>query len=79
MKLIIYLITKNMLKGYKTYIGIILIILGMTNLTDYISIDEANVLLEKIFKIINLSIEVGGVLLAVIGAIHKDIRLKKPV
>ena len=79
MKLVIYLIIKNMLKGYKTYTGIILIILGMSGATKYISVDEANVLIDKIFQIINLSLEVGGVLLALVGAIHKDIRLKKPV
>ena len=68
-----------MLKGYKTYTGIILMILGMTGATKYISQEEASVLMDKIFVIINLSLEVGGVILAVVGAIHKDIRLKKPV
>jgi mannose/fructose/N-acetylgalactosamine-specific phosphotransferase system component IIC len=68
-----------MLKGYKTYTGLLLIVLGMTGATKYISQEEASNMLDKIFQIINLSLEVGGVLLAVVGAIHKDIRLKKPV
>lgn len=79
MKFVIYLTIKTMLKGYKTYAGIILMVLGMTGATKYISQEEASVLMDKIFTIINLSMEVGGVLLAVVGAIHKDIRLKKPV
>lgn len=77
--LILKLIVKFMLTGYKTYAGIIITIIGMTGAAKYISPDQANLVLENVLKIINLSLETVGVVMTVVGAVHKDIRLKKPV
>lgn len=65
--------------GYKTYTGLIMLLLGILGISDYITPDEVEILVFNIGQIIDLSLQTSGIIVAVIGAIHKDIRLKKPV
>ena len=54
--------------GYKTYVGIIVTIVGMTGLSKYITSDQLTVVLNNTF-------EIAGIVLTIVGAIHKDIRI----
>lgn len=57
------------LSGYKTYIGIAVTIIGMSGVSKYITPDQVSVILNGLFDII-------GILITIIGAIHKDIKIE---
>jgi energy-converting hydrogenase Eha subunit E len=68
-----------MLNGYKTYTGILITIFGITGVAKYISPDQTNLVIDNIVHIVNLTLETVGIVMTVVGAIHKDMRLKQPV
>jgi phage-related protein len=58
----------NKINGYKTYIGLIITIAGLTGLSKYVTSEQLSVVLNGVFEII-------GVLITIIGAIHKDVKI----
>jgi len=56
--------------GYKTYVGIIVTIVGMTGLAKYVSSEQLTVVLNNVF-------EIAGIVMTIVGAIHKDIRISE--
>lgn len=65
--------------GYKTYAGIILTILGTFGIAENIPLDDVTNSIAYITQGIDLILKGGGIAITIIGTIHKDIRLKKPV
>lgn len=64
--------------GYKTYAGLILTVLGMFGIAENIPLDDVTTSIAYITQGIDLFLKGGGIMIAIIGTIHKDIRLKKP-
>lgn len=64
--------------GYKTYAGLILTILGMFGIAENIPLDDVTTSIAYITQGIDLTLKGVGIAIAIIGTIHKDIRLKKP-
>lgn len=54
--------------GFKTYIGVITTIVGMTGLAKYITPEQATAIASQ-------SLEIAGIILTVIGAFHKDMKI----
>ena len=51
---------KNMLKGKKTYIGILMIIIGMIGCNGIINESELSVVIDSILKIVGIFVAVYG-------------------
>jgi len=56
------------MNGYKTYIGIIVTIVGATGLAKYITPEQLTTILNNVFEIV-------GIVVTIVGAIHKDIKI----
>ena len=56
------------INGFKTYIGLAITIAGLLGLSKYITSDQLPVILNGVFEII-------GILITIIGAIHKDVKI----
>jgi hypothetical protein len=56
--------------GYKTYIGIVITIFGITGLSKYITGEQLSVVLNGL-------IDIAGIIITIIGAIHKDIKISE--
>ncbi len=55
--------------GYKTYLGIFITVAGLLGWTKYVTPDQITTGVTDI-------VEVTGIVLSIVGAIHKDIRLR---
>lgn len=53
--------------GKKTYIGIIITIIGLTGISKYVTPDELTIILNGVFNI-------AGIIMIIIGVIHKIIK-----
>jgi hypothetical protein len=56
------------INGWKTYIGIIVTIIGMTGAAKYVTPDQATALVTGI-------LDIAGIVMTIIGAVHKDIKI----
>jgi len=83
MKLFRFLILKYglkiMLTGFKTYIGVFVYLIGLTGLADMATPEQWEQILFHGTDIASWALQIAGAVLAIVGIIHKDIRLKKPV
>lgn len=57
------------MNGYKTYVGVLVTILGMTGAAKYISSEQLTVVLSNVFEIV-------GIVITIVGAVHKDIKIE---
>lgn len=53
-------ILSKILEGKKTYIGIIIAVIGMTSLTQYISPEEMETTMKAIFELVGITLAVYG-------------------
>lgn len=56
------------INGFKSYIGLIITMIGMTGLAKDFTSDELGMILNAIFDIV-------GLVLLIVGIIHKDIKI----
>lgn len=56
------------INGYKSYIGIVMTILGAVGIFKYITPDNLS-------TIINDGFQIAGLIVTIIGVVHKDIKL----
>ena len=70
---------KFMFTGFKTYIGLLVYLIGTTHLANYATPEEWEMILGNGIDILNWAFQIVGAVLAIIGIIHKDIRLRKPI
>lgn len=64
--------------GYKTYAGLVLTILGMFGIAENIPLDDVTTSIAYVTQGIDLTLKGAGMIIVIIGTIHKDIRLRKP-
>lgn len=60
----------RLINGYKTYIGVLVTIIGTLGLSKYFTSEQLSVILNGVFEII-------GILLTIIGAMHKDEKIQE--
>jgi uncharacterized protein YjeT (DUF2065 family) len=68
-----------MFTGFKTYIGIIVYLIGLTGLANFATPQEWETILGHTIDVANWTFQIVGALIAIVGIVHKDLRLKKPV
>jgi len=56
------------INGFKTYIGLAITIAGLLGLSKYVTSDQLSVILNGVFEIV-------GILITIVGAIHKDVKI----
>lgn len=59
----------EIINGKKTYIGIVVTIIGMTGAAKYVTPEQITSLLSGI-------LDIAGIVITIIGAVHKDIKLE---
>ncbi len=58
------------INGYKTYIGLVVTIVGLTGLSKNVTSEQLSTILNGVFEIV-------GILITIIGAIHKDVKISE--
>lgn len=56
------------INGYKTYIGIVITLIGMTGISKYVTEGQLTIILNGIF-------DIAGIVVTIIGALHKDFKI----